>query len=72
MPVSMQLDEMSIEEKIRTMESLWEDLRARAPDSASPAWHGDILAGRAAAVERGEDHFEDWGKARKKIKARLS
>lgn len=72
MTTTIQLDEMSMEEKIQAMESLWEDLRTRAPDMASPAWHGEILAERESDVERGKDHFEDWDKARKKIKAQLS
>ena len=72
MTTSLLLDEMSIEEKIQAMESLWEDLRAHAPDMASPDWHGEILAGRQAAIERGEEQFEDWETAKKKIKNRIS
>ena len=72
MPVSIPLDKMSIEEKIQAMESLWEDLCARAPDMTSPDWHGEILAGREAAVERGEERFEDWETAKKDIKSRIS
>lgn len=54
------------------MESLWDDLRDRAPDMASPDWHGEILAGRQGAVERGEEQFEEWETARKNIKNRIS
>lgn len=72
MTATLSLDEMSIEEKIQAMESLWDDLRTRAPDMASPDWHGEILAGRQAAMERGEEHFEDWETAKRDIKNRIS
>ena len=32
------LKEMSIEEKLRAMESLWDDLCGRAGSMSSPAW----------------------------------
>ncbi|MGH8427482.1 MAG: addiction module protein [Gammaproteobacteria bacterium] len=72
MTASLSLEGMSIEEKIQAMESLWDDLRTRAPDMASPDWHGEILAGRQAAIERGEEQFEDWETAKKNIKNRIS
>jgi hypothetical protein len=71
MPISLPLDEMSAEEKVRMMESLWDDLCRRAETVESPPWHGEILAEREAAIRRGEDHFEDWESARQKIERGL-
>jgi hypothetical protein len=59
---------MSIEEKLQTMELLWDDLRANAGDALSPAWHGDELARREAALQRGDDLAEDWATARQRIR----
>jgi hypothetical protein len=52
-------------------ESLWEDLCSRAGSIISPSWHGDVLAEREAAVKNGEDHFEDWGTAKRNIKQHI-
>lgn len=38
-----------------------------APDLATPHWHGQVLAQREEALERGEDQLEDWYQAREKI-----
>lgn len=70
MPVSIPLEQMSTEEKIQAMESLWDALRTHAPDMVSPDWHGEILAKRQAAAELGEERFENWETAKKNIKSR--
>lgn len=72
MTAGLQLDEMSVEEKIRTMEPIWDDLRARAGGVTSPAWHNDVLADRHAALERGQTQFEDWKAAKKHINQEIS
>ena len=68
---TLPLEEMSAEEKIQTMESLWESLLKENSEIASPDWHGDILAEREAAIERGEVQFEDWKTAKEKIRRRI-
>jgi hypothetical protein len=67
MPISLPLKEMTLEEKLQAMESIWDDLCAHAERMPSPDWHGEVLAGREAAIERGEGQFEDWDTARRKI-----
>ncbi len=59
MLVSIPLQTMSVEEKLQAMETIWDDLCARAEQIPSPAWHDAVLAERAAVVERGEEGFED-------------
>jgi hypothetical protein len=68
MSSTLPLKTMSVEEKLQAMEALWNDLCINAGDMPSPAWHENVLAGRQAAVERGEDTFEDWDTAKEKIK----
>ncbi len=60
MIATLPLEEMTIPDKISTMELLWEDLSNNAPDFASPAWHGDLLRQRAADLKQGKDEFVDW------------
>jgi len=66
------LEKMSIEEKLRAMELLWDDLCNRAGGVTSPPWHEDVLSEREAALKRGEDRFEDWEAAKKEIKNQVS
>lgn len=66
------LEKMSVEEKIRAMELLWDDLCKNAGDITSPAWHEDVLAERDAMLKRGEDQFEDWESAKRHIRNKVS
>lgn len=51
------IEQMSLEERLQTLELLWASL-ARTPDAVpSPDWHGEVLATRVAKVERGEGEF---------------
>jgi hypothetical protein len=51
------IEQMGVEERLQTMELLWDSL-TRNPDAVpSPDWHGEILAERIAKIERGEGEF---------------
>lgn len=63
----LELNEMTIEEKLQMMEALWDDLSRNADALEPPAWHGEVLEGREAALERGDEGFEDWQQARAEI-----
>jgi len=67
MQVTLPLEKMSIEEKIQTMESLWDDLCKKADRLSSPAWHKDILQEREEMIKNGDDEFVDWEQAKKDI-----
>jgi hypothetical protein len=52
-----EIEQMSLEERLRAMELLWASL-ARTPDAVpSPDWHGEVLATRMANIDRGEGEF---------------
>lgn len=61
------LEDMTLEEKLRTMEALWDDLSRRAEGVPAPAWHGEVLLDRELAVKRGDEPVEDWETARARI-----
>jgi hypothetical protein len=65
---TLPLEKMSVEEKLRAMELLWDDLCGRVEGVQSPAWHEDVLAQREEMHERGEDRFEDWEAAKRRIR----
>jgi hypothetical protein len=47
--------------RLYVMGSLGDDLCRRAGSLESPAWHGDVLSAREAALARGEAEYEDRG-----------
>lgn len=65
--MEINLKEISIEEKLRIMELLWDDLCRNKPDFQSPHWHGDILKAREKSLNEGKDKFVDWEQAKKEI-----
>jgi len=67
MQISLPLDEMTTQEKISTMETLWWDLSQDAASYDSPLWHKEVLECREA--EGGE--FVDWNDAKKDIRKTL-
>lgn len=69
---TLPLEKMSVEEKLQAMESLWDDLCSNAGTMSSPAWHEDVLAERDKMQVRGDDEFEDWEAAKRKIRTKAS
>jgi hypothetical protein len=66
--MSLNLEEMTTEEKLKTMEMLWDDLCRTAPDFSSPSWHEDVLREREQRIREGKDKFVDWDQAKKDIR----
>ena len=52
-----QIEQMSLVERLQTMELLWKAISSRSEDLSSPSWHGELLAERTAKIERGEATF---------------
>ena len=67
MSISLPLEKMSVEEKLRAMESLWDDLCDTAGSTLNPDWHEKVLAVRNTAVLAGEEDSCDWETAKRKI-----
>jgi len=66
------LNEMSVEEKLQTMEALWQSLSADPGAVESPAWHEKELRERERNIESGESKFVEWEKAKADIRRRTS
>lgn len=71
MNIALPLEQMTIGDKIRTMEVLWDDLCQHADQLQSPTWHSDVLAERERNILVGESSYEDWSTAKKKIRESL-
>ena len=62
------LEDMSIEEKIKTMEDIWDDLISHAERLPSPEWHRGVLENRDKALAEGHEQGIDWDVAKKALK----
>jgi hypothetical protein len=57
---SSQIEKMSMAERLRAMERLWDAVRHEGEDGEeipSPAWHGKVLADRKARAKQGKAKF---------------
>jgi hypothetical protein len=53
-------------DKIRFDDQPWDE------NMPSPAWHGEVLAEREAALVRGEEEILDWKVAKARIRKETS
>ena len=72
MSAGLNVEQMTLEEKLRAMETLWENLSRREEDIPVPQWHKDLLDERESLVKKGKAKFMDWETAKAKIAAKIS
>ena len=72
MSKGLPLKEMSVEEKIQTMETIWDDLASNAESIQSPEWHKNILNDREEKLKSGNEEILDWDTAKNRIKKDIS
>jgi hypothetical protein len=68
----IQIDEMTLAEKLRTMEKLWAGLCRRESDVPVPSWQQEILDERERLVRQGKARFTSWESARKRLSKKMS
>jgi hypothetical protein len=68
MSISLQIEQMTLEEKLLAMEKLWEELSRQETDVPMPQWQCETLDNRELLLKEGKAGFSDWETA----KARLS
>lgn len=68
--MNLNLQEMSREEKLKAMHTLWEDLAQDDACVESPAWHGDVLKETEARMQAGLEQAQDWEKAKEELRRR--
>lgn len=68
MNIALPLERMTVADKLRTMETLWEDLCRKSDELRSPSWHGGVLSERARRLEKGKEPILGWDEAKKKIR----
>jgi len=68
MELILPLDQMTVEEKLRALERIWEDLCRSEADLPSPPWHRDVMEAREMRVRQGSEPFTDWEAAKRRIR----
>lgn len=69
---TIQIERLTVAEKIQMMESLWDSLCAQPENIQSPDWHSDVLKDREDRLANGSDSFVNWDVAKKHIRDELS
>ncbi len=67
---ALAIKEMSWDEKLRTMEELWESLSCEESRLQSPAWHQETLRKTTARHEAGQEKPIDWAAAKHELRKR--
>jgi len=67
MSTALPLDQMSLDEKLRALEALWDDLCRREESVPVPTWHRELLDERQRLIEEGKVQFSDWETAKRRI-----
>ncbi len=70
MEIALPLDKMTIAEKFRTLEQIWDSLNRTPKDVPVPAWHEDVLKAREMRVRDGTATYGDWADAKRRIRER--
>ena len=66
------LDRMTVEEKLKAMEMLWDDLCQNERKIPAADWQKEMLDERQRQIDAGEARFSDWESAKKRIRERTS
>jgi putative addiction module component (TIGR02574 family) len=67
MSTDISIETMSVAEKVRLLESVWESLCARPGDVQSPEWHREILEDRKRRLEDGRATVSAWADAKARL-----
>ena len=68
--LDLPLNQMTASEKLRAIETIWEDLARDERLVKSPDWHFDVLKERAQRLKAGKEKVLDWETAKKELRRR--
>jgi len=55
--ITAEIKKMSISERLRTMEAIWDSLLYDNAEIPSPEWHKNVLAERKKTIDEGSARF---------------
>jgi len=62
------IEQMSWEDKLRTLEELWESIAREGDRYQSPRWHEEALKDTQQPYESGTGPSVDWVNAKRKLR----
>jgi len=72
MDAVLPLDRMTVEEKLKAVETLWDDLCRNEEQIPVADWQKQLLDERQRQIDADEAKFSDWESAKKRIRQRTS
>jgi putative addiction module component (TIGR02574 family) len=72
MAAGLPIDQMTLEEKLRAMEALWDDLCRKPVSIPVPDWQKNLLDERERLVKQGKARFSSWESAKKRVAKKTS
>ena len=71
MSTSLDLDQMTIEEKVTAMDNLRADLSRNQQEFESPRWHAAVLKEREDRAQQGLEKPVEWEEAKGDLRRRF-
>ena len=71
MQTSVDIENLSREEKLQLMHAIWENLVKDEKQIKSPDWHDDVLRETEERVRSGKEREIDWSDAKKELRKRF-
>jgi len=68
---TIEIKQLSREEKLRVMEAIWEDLSYEEEQIESPDWHKKALQETEHRLSSGQEKIMDWQDAKKELRKRF-
>ena len=72
MLIELEIEKMTLDEKLRAMEALWADLSRNEHNIQSPPWHEQVLEAREQRVKSGDEKFLNWEDTKRELRGRLT
>lgn len=67
-----EIRDLSLHEKLRMMEVLWDGIAPLEAELEVPQWHKDLLEEREQLIQEGKAEFIDWEIAKQQIRDAVS
>jgi len=71
MQSTIEIRNLSREEKLRVVENIWEDLSREDEEVESPDWHQKALQETERRLNSGQEKIVDWQVAKKELRERF-
>ena len=68
---TIEIKQLSREEKLRVMEAIWEDLSDEEEQVESPDWHKEALQETERRLSSGQEKIVDWKDVKKDLRKRF-